>query len=79
MTRTPAQLLGRSDLGRLTEGAPADMVLLRARNWSELLSRPHGLKAVLRHGRTIDMTLPDYRELDPLMTNAVTLERGAAE
>ena len=79
VTRTPAQLLGRSDLGRLREGAPADMVLLRARNWGELLSRPHGLKAVLRHGRTIDMTLPDYRELDPLMTNAVTLERGAAE
>jgi cytosine deaminase len=48
-------------------GAPADLVLCRARQWTELHSRPQADRIVLRGGRPIDTTLPDYRELDDLM------------
>jgi cytosine deaminase len=51
----------------LAEGAPADLVIFHARNWSELLSRPQSDRIVLRGGVRIDTTLPDYAELDPLM------------
>ncbi len=39
----------------------------QARGWSELLSRPQADRVVLRAGRPIDRTLPDYRELDALL------------
>jgi cytosine deaminase len=48
-------------------GAPADLVLCRARQWTELHSRPQTDRIVLRGGKPIDSTLPDYRELDDLM------------
>jgi cytosine deaminase len=50
----------------LSQGAPADLVITRARNWSELFSRPQSDRIVLRGGRQIDRTLPDYAELDDL-------------
>mgnify|MGYP001344759115 CR=1 FL=1 len=46
---------------------PADLVLFRARSWTELMARPQADRVVLRGGRSIDRTLPDYRELDDLM------------
>jgi cytosine deaminase len=51
----------------VASGASADLVLFRARNWTELLSRPQSDRIVLRNGAPIDTTLPDYRELDDLM------------
>jgi cytosine deaminase len=51
----------------LAEGAPADLVLFRARTWTELFARPQADRIVLRAGRAIDRTLPDYAELDDLM------------
>jgi cytosine/creatinine deaminase len=60
---TPASVMG-IDAGRLRQGAEADLVLFRARSWTELLSRPQSDRTVLRAGRAIDTTLPDYRELD---------------
>jgi cytosine deaminase len=48
-------------------GAPADLVLFKARSWTELLSRPQSDRVVLRAGRAIDRTLPDYAELDGIM------------
>jgi cytosine deaminase len=51
----------------LETGAPADLVIFRARDWSELLARPQADRIVLRGGVRIDTTLPDYAELDPLM------------
>ncbi len=53
--------------GRIAEGAPADLLLLRARSFNELLSRPPADRIVLRGGRPIARTLPDYRELDALL------------
>ena len=60
----PAEVMGLSGRGRLAGGAPADLVLLSARFMSEMLARSQGDRVVLRAGRAIDTSLPDYRELD---------------
>jgi cytosine/creatinine deaminase len=51
----------------LTEGAAADLVIFKAREWTELFSRPQSDRIVIRDGVQIDRTLPDYSELDHLM------------
>jgi cytosine/creatinine deaminase len=66
ITRTPADLMGLADHGRISGGLPANLVLFKARNWTELLSRPQADRIVIRNGRIIDRVLPDYRELDVL-------------
>ncbi len=66
VTTTPADILRRPEAGRIAVGGPADLVLFRARSWTELLSRPQSDRTVLRAGKPIDRTLPDYRELDHL-------------
>jgi cytosine deaminase len=48
----------------------ADLVLFKGRNWTELMSRPQADRTVIRAGKAIDTTLPDYRELDDLMGQA---------
>ena len=67
VTKTPADLMGLPNLGRIAVGLPADLILFKARNFSELLSRSQGDRTVLREGIKIDTTLPDYRELDDLL------------
>ncbi len=67
VTVTPSSILGRPELGRIEAGAPADLVLFSARRWSELLSRPQADRIVMRNGKGIDRSLPDYRDLDPIM------------
>jgi len=67
ITCSPAQILGRPELGCLAEGGGADLVLFSARRWSEFLSRPQSDRVVLRGGRAIDRRLPDYRQLDSLL------------
>ena len=64
--RTPAEICGLDARG-FEAGAPADLVLFRARSWTEFHARPQSDRVVLRNGRAIDRTLPDYRELDPLL------------
>jgi cytosine deaminase len=66
-TAVPADVMGLADHGRLKVGAPADLVLLSARFMSEMLSRSQADRIVLRDGRAIDTSLPDYRELDGLL------------
>ncbi len=67
ITMTPADLMGLPTVGRIGVGLPADLVLFRARSYSELLSRSQRDRIVLREGREIDTTLPDYAELDDLL------------
>ncbi|MBB3451844.1 cytosine deaminase [Rhizobium sp. BK313] len=67
ITTSPADILGRSDIGRIAVGSPADLVLFSARRWSEFLSRPQSDRVVLRKGKVIDRSLPDYRELDTVI------------
>ena len=67
VTATPADVLGLGGRGRIAPGAPADLVLFKARGWTELLSRPQSDRTVLRRGKAIDTTLPDYAELDAIV------------
>ena len=71
VTRTPAALMGLPGTGVIGVGGPADLLLLRARSDTELLSRPQSDRIVLRAGREIDTTPPDYRELDEALAGSV--------
>lgn len=62
-----AAIAGFAHRAKIEVGAPADLIVFRARNWTELLARPQADRIVLRRGAAIDTTLPDYRELDDLM------------
>ncbi|QBF30684.1 cytosine deaminase [Thalassococcus sp. S3] len=62
----PARACG-FDAPSLAVGAPADLVICKARSWTELFARPQADRIVLREGEPIDRTLPDYAELDDLM------------
>lgn len=70
VARWPAAIIGRPDRGVITAGGPADLVLFSARTFTELLARPQTDRTVLRAGKPIDRTLPDYRELDDIMVIA---------
>jgi cytosine deaminase len=66
-TATPARIMGLDGFGILRESDPADFVILKGRRWTEVLARPEADRIVVRGGRTIARTLPDYSELDDLM------------
>jgi cytosine deaminase len=63
---TPAAACG-FEAPSMAPGAPADLVICKARSWTELFARPQADRIVLRGGRAIDRTLPDHAELDDLM------------
>lgn len=65
-TSVPADIMGVAH-GVLAAGRTADLIVLRARSYSELLSRHQFDRCVIRAGRAIDTTLPDYRLLDDLV------------
>jgi len=67
ITATPARHMGLTDRGVIRIDGPADLVVFRARSFTELLSRPQSDRTVLRAGAAIDTALPDYSELDSLM------------
>ncbi len=56
-----------SSAARSRSGVLADLIVLKARDYSEMLSRSQFDRAVLRAGRPIDTSLPDYRLLDDLV------------
>jgi cytosine/creatinine deaminase len=66
ITSNPADLMGLSNVGRIGVGLPANLILFKARSYSELLSRSQHDRTVLRNGKAIEATLPDYAELDDL-------------
>ncbi len=65
-TANPAKAMGLP-APSFTPGAPADLVIVRARSWTELFARPQSDRIVIRAGRAVDAPLPDYAELDHLM------------
>ncbi|MGB0499371.1 MAG: cytosine deaminase [Rubricella sp.] len=65
-TATPAAACGFT-APSLAPGAPADFVLFRGREWTELFARPQMDRTVVRAGRAIDTALPEYSDLDHLM------------
>ena len=68
VTTTPAQIMGL-DLGMLVAERPADLIIFPARYFSELLSRSQHERIVLRQGKPINAPLPDYRQLDDLLSS----------
>ncbi|SEC06449.1 cytosine deaminase [Rhizobiales bacterium GAS191] len=66
VSSTPASVMGAALEGGLREGAVADLVLFRARSFTELLARPQADRTVLRSGAAIAAAPPDHRELDAL-------------
>lgn len=70
ITMTPADLMKLPTVGRVAPGLPANLILFKARYFSELFSRPQSDRTVLRQGQAIDTTLPDYAELDDLLQGA---------
>lgn len=67
VTTTPASLLGMPASGKIEVGLSADFILFKARRFSELLARHQSDRVVIRRGKAIDTTLPDYAELDDLL------------
>jgi cytosine deaminase len=65
-TRTPAAIMGVAH-GVIAEGAVADCVVFPARRWTELLARPQNERMVIRAGRALDASPPDYADLDPFV------------
>ena len=66
VTSAAADLMGLPARGRIRQGGPADLIVFKARNWSEFAARPLSDRLVLRNGCPIDSRPPDYRELDDL-------------
>ena len=65
VSASPAKAMGL-DLGGLHPGAPANMILTRARDFTELLARPQSDRVVVRNGEASNGKPPDYAELDAL-------------
>jgi cytosine/creatinine deaminase len=61
----PARAMG-IEAASLQVGAPADMILTRARSFTELFARPQMDRTVLRAGAPLDVAPPAYAELDRL-------------
>lgn len=67
VTQTPANLMNLPKLGRIEAGLTADLIMFKARYFSELFARSQRDRVVIRNGKPIDTTLPDYSELDDLV------------
>jgi cytosine deaminase len=65
VSASPAKAMGL-DLGVLRPGGPANMILTRARDFTELLARPQSDRIVVRNGEAPNAKAPDYAELDAL-------------
>lgn len=63
VTSTAADLVGRPEFGRIAPGAPARLVVLAARSFSELLSRPGMSRLCIDGGEIHSPTAPSYDEL----------------
>jgi cytosine deaminase len=66
-THRAARAMGLDGHGVLKEGQGADCIIFEGRDWHEVLSRPESNRIVMRAGQPVESTLPDYRDLDPLM------------
>jgi cytosine deaminase len=63
----PARMMGLDDAGFIGPRCAADLVIFKGRSFGEVMSRPESERVVIRDGRPIERTLPDYSELDGLM------------
>ncbi len=64
VTKNPALSMGLDWNGEIVDGAPADLVLFSARSSGELSARGDTPRIVIRNGKWLSESLPDYRELN---------------
>jgi len=69
VTKTPADLMGLSEVGRIGVGLAADFIIFKGRYLSEILSRQESDHLVVINGKILEDKLPDYAELDDLILN----------
>ena len=62
-TRTPADLIGRPDLGRIGLGLPAKLVIFSARSLNSLMCRDQADRIVLNNGVRVTDPLPLHEDL----------------
>jgi cytosine deaminase len=60
----PANICGFADSGVITHGGPADLIVFEAKKINHLLSRPTTERTVIRAGKALSPSLPDYEELE---------------
>ncbi|NCO74026.1 MAG: cytosine deaminase [Cyanobacteria bacterium] len=66
ISKIPADLMKLPELGRIGVNLPANLVVFKARYFSELLSRNQRDRLVIRNGKIIKNKLPKYKQLDQL-------------
>ncbi len=71
--KTPSAVMGIEKSGIFRPGATADLILFKGRSYSELFARRQADRVVIRSGRPIDSTLPDFRTLDHLTRPTVDI------
>jgi cytosine/creatinine deaminase len=59
----PAAIMGLPHAGRIAVGGPADLIVLNARSMDQVVARPQADRVVIRNGRRLTRSLPDYTEL----------------
>ncbi|MBL1208615.1 cytosine deaminase [Geminocystis sp. GBBB08] len=64
VTKIPADLMKLPDLGQIRVNSPANLVVFKARYFSELFSRNQSDRLIIRDGKIIKNQLPNYQELD---------------
>jgi cytosine/creatinine deaminase len=64
VTVTPSESCGFLGQGCIAVGTRANLVLFRSRTMTELLSRPRLDRIILRDGKLVDTSPPDFREMD---------------
>jgi len=67
ITSNPAEMMGLEDMAKIRANGSADLIVFKARSFNELMARGQRDRVVIRKGKQIDTTLPDYAELDDLM------------
>lgn len=66
VNKIPADLMKLPQLGRIEVNSSANLVIFKARYFSELLSRNQSDRLVIRNGKIINNKLPNYQKLDEL-------------
>ena len=59
-----AAIMGLPHAGRIVVGGPADLIVLNARSMDQVIARPQADRVVIRAGRRLSATVPDYAELE---------------
>jgi cytosine deaminase len=65
VTTIPGKMMKLPNPVAIAVGLPANLILFKGRHFTELLARSQHDRIVLRNGKPIDTTLPDYAEVNP--------------